>query len=289
MPLYRVLLDKPQLEDILAVLRKAPSRTFSVDKLLTLLQALTIVGAACWTVFQYVTFQHRSNEFELRRLEIAKERAHVDLDIATLDATLKGIQVHNETRNSALAEQSGYSVTSDMAVHALPDSNRRSMKRYRVDYTIELKPTSSSRLEVSGVIFDWFVATLKADSAAPRVASVDNVGVPASRWNRSGLRPGSAKWERVGGYACVAAEPQAELASPWDRVFQAVHATAGCAMTGIWAQNEVGRASENFIVTAPEGSLFGVTAALCINGCAQQYDLYSDWDKVMLDNPVAQK
>src|SRR6267378_4260931 len=92
MPVHRVVVSPRQLKEALEVLRKPSHAGFNLDKLLTVIQALAILGAGTWTLFQYMAFQRHLNDTLLKQ-------STIDEEIKELEANMKGIEWRKEARD----------------------------------------------------------------------------------------------------------------------------------------------------------------------------------------------
>lgn len=74
-----IFFDKKQVAELVAALKKPRPSSMSLDNLLRFIQALAVIAAGCWVIFQYLSFQRHADTNTLEQQKLAVEQAHITL------------------------------------------------------------------------------------------------------------------------------------------------------------------------------------------------------------------
>jgi hypothetical protein len=279
---HKISLDSAQLDKIAAIVRPQEAARVDPQRVLAFVQAIALLSAGVWTLYQYMTFQASSDATRLREQELSLRIAESDLALKELEADIKGIE--RDTGERKLQQMKNHSFSIKVSTSARVSNLPSDDFVYRVMYRVELVNTSESPFTISGFILDHYIGVADQAPVSPFLA----LGAPANRWNPSSEDRGAVDWKLAATYATVRAEDAFNIAQPWRGIFDELSATRGGGMTGEWRPGQSVAYEDDYIVRAPKGAFIGFLASICFNRCVDNYDLLWKWNGVDLDKETSE-
>ena len=290
----KIVFDDGQIKKMASALRRPSGPTWSVDRILQVIQVLAVVIGGCWVLFQFLVFereslalanQAKSLSNDLARLTLELQRAHASLRTEELkhSVELGRLQALRASQSVRYSDRQSFKTVTTLGAKKVQDLVE-DMVLYEVEYSLKIENLSEKPLEVSAWVLDCDLAHLPQIGAQPAsMLPVSRLGHPADRWHPlSGADPEGLSWKRVGTYSAIFSEAQGKISEPWDDVVRKTNPIGG-AFVGPIGPGASLSYCETFLVRASEGTYMGLTANVCFDRVIDEgTGLYATFSHVRL-------
>jgi hypothetical protein len=162
-------------------------------KLFAALNISTLAFAA-WTLWIYLSYGRSHQQLTIRQLELAvrQSEAASEAEVARAKLALENAQLESQLRRLAIGEatEGRIKLTHDLGVYLID----RNASLYEGDFQLHIQNVSRAQVEISWVVFEWYIGTLPDDVA---LNSAIQINAPPKR-ERSIEETGPLRWNLAG-------------------------------------------------------------------------------------------
>lgn len=162
---YQLNVDTQQLEQILGKLSKQRNARINWDNIAKITQVLGALAAGCWVIFQYLTFQSRSNEISLQQQQLQTRAAQASLTEVTIrrEDLEKSIQLKRQETELKAAELEVLQLSKQVQV-AQADDRKTELKQSLELKQLEIQASrlneEKQRLDIDAITNNRFQDTV---------------------------------------------------------------------------------------------------------------------------------
>jgi len=285
----KILVDNEQLDRVLKHLEPRSYSFWASDRLLHLIQAVSLLIGGCWVLIRFIDFEREAKHISLKREELATQLAQFSLDYQRSQSSLRIAELTNSVRLKELeiqfkeleGKQAAIELTvsndkrieysEGLEIEVLEGSAVDSQVQYLAHLTLSIKNISSVPLNIDFIVIDAFVQNLSDYAREETQASVKPLGI-APNFFFNDLKPKEGfqvnEWNWVSRESFIS-DTISESTRKFleKRYINVSKIKAGGSAIGVWKPGETTYFKKRYIVKGTPGDNLAFVINVCFNGC----------------------